>query len=161
MARKNRLKHDHTERLGEVLDQSLSRLQLAPQLEAYGIWPVWNEVVGKPVARNAQPEKIRAGTLFVKVSSPVWVQQLQFMKDLIAEKLNQRLRAEVVKNIFFFVGPIASSESEAENDPEPGNAPIDERFLVSLVDPELRQAFEKLLRSYARRRKKSADRARP
>ena len=160
MARKNQLKRDHTERLGEVLDQSLSRLQLAPQLKAYGIWPVWNEVVGKPVARNAQPEKIRGGTLFVKVSSPVWVQQLQFMKDLIAEKLNQRLRAEVVKNIFFFVGPVASSEIDAEDDSEAGKAqphsiePIDEQFLVALADPEIRQAFEKLLRSYARRKKK-------
>jgi hypothetical protein len=159
MAKKTYLKRDSTERLGDLLQQSLSRLELAPQLEAYGIWPVWNEVVGKPVARNAQPEKIRSGTLFVKVSSPVWMQQLQFMKDLIAEKLNQRLRAEVVKNIFFFVGPIASSDIGAEPEAEPikepahGSASIDEQFLDSLQDPEIRQAFKKLLRSYARRKK--------
>jgi hypothetical protein len=143
-----------------LLHQSLSRLELAPQLEAYGIWPVWNEVVGRPVARNAQPEKIRGGTLFVKVSSPVWMQQLQFMKDLIAEKLNQRLRAEVVKNIFFFVGTISLADVGAEPDAEPIKAPaddsasIDEQFLDAVEDPEIRQAFKKLLRSYARRRKK-------
>ena len=45
-------------RLGEVLDQSLKRLDLAPQLEAYGIWNIWHYVAGKPVALNAQPEKI-------------------------------------------------------------------------------------------------------
>jgi hypothetical protein len=160
MAKKTQFTHHRTERLGDLLRQSLSRLELAPQLEAYGVWPVWNEVVGKPIARNAQPEKIRNGTLFVKVSSPVWMQQLQFMKDLIAEKLNQRVRADVVKNIFFFVGPISSTDIGADADPEPLKTPadnidpVDEQFLDTVEDPEIRQAFKKLLRSFARRNQK-------
>jgi hypothetical protein len=146
------------ERLGNVLDQSLKRLDLAAQLEAYAIWPVWNDVVGKPIARNAQPERIRHGTLFVKVSSPVWMQQLQFMKDLITEKINQRLCAEVVKNIFFVVGTIAGTDAEAGAEPaklmDDDNVTIDEQFLDSVPDPEIRQAFKKLLHGYARRRRK-------
>jgi predicted nucleic acid-binding Zn ribbon protein len=147
------------ERLGAVLDESLKRLDLTPQLEAYGIWPVWDDVVGRPVARNAQPEKIRHGTLFVKVSSPVWMQQLQFMKELIAEKLNERLRAQVVRNIFFIVGNIVREESREEsgrpraliddNEAKPSAA-----FLEQIEDVDLRNAFAALLRGYARRRKK-------
>jgi hypothetical protein len=159
MARKTQFKADSTARLGDLLQQSLHRLELGPQLQAYAVWPVWNEVVGAPVARHAQPEKIRNGTLFVKVSSPVWMQQLQFMKDLIAEKLNQRLRAAVVKNIFFFVGTVSSPELEPEPQTEPiSTAPartvIDDQFLDSLQDPEVRQAFKRLLRGYARRKHK-------
>src|SRR6476661_255241 len=90
-----------TMRIGSVLEQSLKRLNLGTQLDEYGVWPIWNDVVGTAVANNAQPERIRNGTLFLKVSSPVWMQQLQYMKELIAEKLNQRLGAELVKNIFF------------------------------------------------------------
>ncbi len=71
--------------VGAVLEQSLKRLDLAPRLDEYGVWPIWREVVGRTIARNAQPEKIRNGTLFVKVSSPVWMQELQFMKEMIAE----------------------------------------------------------------------------
>ncbi len=139
----------------------MKRLDLAPQLEAYGIWPVWNEVVGMPIARNAQPEKIRNGTLFVKVSSPVWMQQLQFMKDLIAEKINQRLRAQVVKNIFFIVGTVALTKAEPDAPAEAmkttadGEGPVDAQFLESIRDPEIRQAFKKLLRNYSRTKKKS------
>src|SRR3712207_1638704 len=96
-------KDSHPERLGAVLEKSLKRLELGARLDEYGVWPVWNEVVGAPIARNAQPEKIRNGTLFVRVTSPVWMQQLQYMKEMIVEKLNQRLRANVVKNIFFVV----------------------------------------------------------
>lgn len=159
MGKKSDLKRQPAERLGDLLQQSLRRLELGAQLEAYAVWPVWNEVVGKPVALNAQPEKIRNGTLFVKVSSPVWMQQLQFMKDLIADKLNQRLRAAVVKNIFFFVG-IVSSSDEPRSEAEPAAAPpassdlINEQFLDSVEDPEVRQAFKRLLRGYARRKGK-------
>lgn len=148
------------ERLGDVLDQSLKRLDLAPQLEAYSIWNIWYDVVGKPVALNAQPEKIRNGTLFVKVSSPVWMQQLQFMKDLLAEKINERLRANVVKSIFFVVGNLAKPDAGPEEEPVRAKTPadndgkIDEPFLESIQDPEVRQAFKKLLRGYARRNKK-------
>jgi len=154
-------KDPQIERLGEVLDKSLKRLELAPRLDEYGVWPVWNDVVGNPVARNAQPEKIRNGTLFVKVTSPVWMQQLQFMKELITEKLNQRLGTPVVKNIFFVVGRVEADAAEAESQPTAQSAPeprepeIDEEFLKSLTDPEIRQAFKRLLRSHARRKLKS------
>ena len=146
------------ERLGTVLDQSLKRLDLSARLEQYGVWPIWNDVVGKTIANNAQPEKIRNGTLFVKVSSPVLMQQLQFMKEMIAEKLNQRLKGEVVKTIFFMVGRIDAPESEAAETAAPQAnqppRPVDENFLQSIDDPAIRDAFRKLLKGFARREPK-------
>jgi hypothetical protein len=154
MARKD----PQIERLGDVLDKSLKRLDLATRLDAYGIWPVWNDVVGKSIALNAQPEKIRNGTLFVKVASPVWMQQLQYMKEMIAEKLNRRLKSEVVKNIFFVVGRVGNDAVPGESKSPPLEAAesprpdVDEEFLDSIKDPEIKQAFKKLLRGYSRRK---------
>ena len=147
------------ESIAAVLEQSLKRFDLAPRLDEYGVWPIWREVVGKMIARNAQPEKIRNGTLFIKVSSPVWMQELQFMKEMIAGKLNQRLNGEIVKNIFFMVGRIDEAEPDAANSPESCEAeendhPVNEEFLQSIEDPEIRAAFKKLLKSYARRQPK-------
>jgi predicted nucleic acid-binding Zn ribbon protein len=155
MARKTLQQID---RVGEVLGNSLKRLDLSSRLDEYGVWPIWDDVVGKMIAVNAQPEKIRNGTLFVKVTSSVWMQQLQFMKEMIAEKLNHRLKREIVKNIFFVVGRIdspgpaeaATTVSPPTVDQEPK---IDQQFLDSVSDPELRQAFKKLLKSYSRRRR--------
>src|SRR5262249_23894827 len=149
------------ERVGDVLAMSLKRLQLGPRLEEYGVWPVSNDVVGVPIARNAQPEKIRNGTLFVKVTSPVWMQQLQYMKEMIAEKLNQRLKADTVKNIFFVVGKIRIENLEVESkppDPSPDvgqDSPPGEDFLESIHDPEIRQAYKRLLKGYSRRHRKN------
>jgi len=148
------------QKVGDVLAISLKRLDLGTRLDDYGVWPIWNEIVGEPVARNAQPEKIRNGTLFVKCSSPVWMQQLQFMKEMITENLNGRLRRDIVKNIFFIVGNIdfAASDADAAPVPEPistAGSELDESFVDSIDNPEIRAAFAELLRSYSRRKQRS------
>ncbi len=146
--------------IGEVLDKSLKRLDLTTRLEQYGVWPVWRDVVGEVIARNAQPEKIRNGTLFVKVSSPVWMQELQFMKDMIAAKLNHRLGNEIVKNIFFMVGRIEeAADAPVAKATEAGESiahSINQDFLQSIEDPEIRAAFEKLAKSVARRQSRKS-----
>jgi hypothetical protein len=146
------------ESLGSVLEQSLKRVDLVGRLDEYAVWPIWNDVVGQAIARNAQPEKIRNGTLFVKVSSPVWMQQLQFMKEMIAGKLNERLKGDIVKNIFFMVGRIDAPEETAIPAPPSESAAaseVSDQFLETIRDPEIRAAFKKLLKSYCRRKPKS------
>ena len=154
-------KHDQQiERLGQVLDKSLKRMEMSTRLDEYGVWPIWNDIVGTTIARNAQPEKIRNGTLFVKVTSPVWMQQLQYMKEMIAEKLNQRLKTAIVKNIFFVVGRVNAETVEIESQSPPSATPVpdarpSEDFLESVRDPEIRQAFKRLLKGYSKRQRKS------
>ena len=154
-------KHDQQiERLGQVLDKSLKRMEMSTRLDEYGVWPIWNDIVGTTIARNAQPEKIRNGTLFVKVTSPVWMQQLQYMKEMIAEKLNQRLKTAIVKNIFFVVGRVNAETVEIESQSPPSATAVpdarpSEDFLESVRDPEIRQAFKRLLKGYSKRQRKS------
>lgn len=150
------------ERLGIALEQSLKRFDLSTRLNEYSVWPIWNDVVGPTVARNAQPEKIRNGTLFVKVTSTVWMQQLQYMKDVILEKLNQRLGTEIVKKIFFVAGRL-DAEIEIQSEPllptatKPATqvTKLDQQFLDTVGDPEIRKALQRLFNTYSRRGKKS------
>jgi len=153
-------KPDPIEKLGAVLDKSLKRLDPSGRLGEYGVWPIWNEAVGDTIARNAQPEKIRQGTLFVKVSSPVWMQQLQYLKDTIADKINQTLGREVVKNIFFVIGKVetAARSGEATENPEPplsstSPSKLDEQMLGSIRDPEIRRALKRLFTASTRKPK--------
>ena len=143
------------ERLGDVLEISLKRLDLNARLDDYGVWTIWNQTVGTAIPRNAQPEKIRNGTLMVKVSSPVWMQQLQFMKEMIAAKLNDQLKSKVVKNIFFVVGRIDPPRDEIAA-PAAAAPPrlVDASFIETIEDAEIREAFQKLLSSFARRQSK-------
>jgi predicted nucleic acid-binding Zn ribbon protein len=144
------------EPLGQILEKSLKRLELSGRIEEYGIWPIWDETVGPVVARNAQPEKIRNGTLFVSVTSPTWMNELQYVKDMIADKLNARIGREVVKNIFFVMGrqeapklppgapPVAEAAPSAESEPR-------EAKLASIRDPETRDLLKRLLETSTRK----------
>lgn len=151
------------EKLAAVLEKSLKRLDLSAKLTEYGVWPIWDEIVGETIARNAQPEKIRHGTLFVKVASSTWMQQLQFMKEMIAERLNRKLGREVVKNIFFVVGRVDWTPRETPNRKRPAPAPApaepagDQAELQSIKDPELRHALEKLLAAARKGRREGSE----
>jgi len=147
------------EKLSEILENSLKRLDLAGRLTEHGVWPIWNETVGPTIARNAQPEKIRNGTLFVKVTGSTWMQQLQYMKEMIADKLNQRVGKEVVKNIFFVVGRVNYEEPQTTIQPSTPQPPshqikeLDDKDLASIHDPALRQSLQRLYRVMSRRRR--------
>ena len=70
------------------------------------IWKVWDEVVGDRIAGNAQPSWIKKGRLRVKVSDPIWLQELKFVEEDIKEKLNMKLGRKVVEKIEFRLGSI-------------------------------------------------------
>ena len=70
------------------------------------IWKVWDEVVGPPIARNAQPSWIKAGRLRVTVSDSIWLQELEYLGETIKEKLNKELGREAVEKIEFRLGTL-------------------------------------------------------
>jgi predicted nucleic acid-binding Zn ribbon protein len=69
------------------------------------IWEVWEEVVGPTIANQARPSWIKDGRLRVKVSDPIWLQELKFVEGEIRGKLNKELGRNAVERIEFRVGP--------------------------------------------------------
>ena len=62
---------------------------------------VWDDVVGAKVSENTTPEKVEAGTLYIKASNSTWRQELMFKKDDILKKLNKKLGEKTIKEIKF------------------------------------------------------------
>ena len=62
---------------------------------------VWDDVVGAKVSENTTPEKVEAGTLYIKASNPTWRQELMFKKEEILKKLNKKLGEKTIKEIKF------------------------------------------------------------
>ncbi|UCH34336.1 MAG: DUF721 domain-containing protein [Armatimonadota bacterium] len=86
-------------RLGEVLDDVMRRHNLARRARQWGALSVWAEVVGKDIARNAWPIRVRDGVLLVGVANHVWAQTLHLMRAAILEALNARLGEEVLREM--------------------------------------------------------------
>lgn len=62
---------------------------------------VWNDVVGKTVAKNTQPDRVEHGVIIVKVSSPTWRQELYFQKNEIIQKINNKIGKNIIRDIRF------------------------------------------------------------
>ncbi|HWP57334.1 MAG TPA: DUF721 domain-containing protein [Candidatus Acidoferrales bacterium] len=147
-------KDPHVERVGQILEKSLKRLELSGRIEEHGIWPIWNDTVGPIVARHAQPERIRNGTLFVGVTSSTWMNELQYVKDIIIDKLNEQLGREVVKNIFFVMGQQETPRPAPAGKPlarPPAPRAQATAELESIRDPEIRDALKRLFDTSARK----------
>jgi predicted nucleic acid-binding Zn ribbon protein len=101
-----RRKSKAPEPVNAVLERVLGSLNLGLKVKQYRIWDVWNSVVGEAIARQAQPQQIRAMVLWVTVSNSTWMQQLEFMKRQIIERINERIGETVIRDIRFRIGEI-------------------------------------------------------
>jgi predicted nucleic acid-binding Zn ribbon protein len=90
--------------LGTVLEQAVKASRIDVDLDAYRLWQQWEDVVGAAIAQNTRPEAIKGKLLLVNVSSAPWMQQLQFLKPELIQKLNQTLGKELVEDIRFQIG---------------------------------------------------------
>jgi predicted nucleic acid-binding Zn ribbon protein len=90
--------------LKDVLSSLFSDAKLPFNPDDARIWKEWEDAVGAAIAKNAQPEWIKDGKLRVKVSDPIWLQELGFVEQTIKEKLNQKLGRRAVEKIEFRLG---------------------------------------------------------
>ena len=62
---------------------------------------LWGEIVGNKISKNTEPESVKNGVLVIKTINSVWKQELQIQKTEIIEKLNKRLKKNIIKEIRF------------------------------------------------------------
>jgi len=87
--------------LKDILSALLADSKLPFNPQDAMIWKVWDEVAGPAIARNAQPLWIRDRRLRVKVSDPIWLQELSYLETDVRQKLNARLARQAVDKIEF------------------------------------------------------------
>ena len=90
--------------IGKILKTVIESSRQDSDAQLVRIWDLWDEVVGKVVAENAQPEAFKGTLLVVRVGSSPWAHQLQFMKSDIIAKVNEALGGDFISEIRFKVG---------------------------------------------------------
>ena len=90
-----------------ILEKTLKSLEIDVPLRTYSIMGAWKEIVGESVAAQSQPRSIRNRILFIDVIHPTWMQQLQFLKSTLLEKVNTYLGEPLIQDIRFKLGKIA------------------------------------------------------
>ncbi len=73
------------------------------KLDAHSVFLNWGKLVGDEVATCCQPHKIVNNVLWVEVENSSWMQQLQFEKIALLERLNSSLRLSRIGDIKFIL----------------------------------------------------------
>jgi len=148
-----------SEEVGDVLRAVLARIDPDQRLQAFEVWNFWNDLVGDGLARRAQPSGYRNGVLIVTVAAHAWMQELQFMKETLRVRLNERLGKEMIRDIYFVSGavppPAIAESNEPEHEPAAPASPVE---LPEISDPELAASFRRLVDAHARRRRTGSKR---
>jgi predicted nucleic acid-binding Zn ribbon protein len=152
------------QRIGSILESTLKNLEVDGQIKAYSLWGAWKEIVGEPIAQQAQPQAIRNQILFVTVSHPTWVQQLQFLKTMLLDKINTYFGEPLIKDMRFRLGKPSSSPTSVEKAEMWKKEKLDEAtlkriesFLEKVQDGETKQVLKEVFikgAKVARHRKK-------
>lgn len=156
------MKRSRPTRLSALLEQSLARLGLDRRLDDYRVWQAWDEVVGRTISRNAQPVRLDGTRLVVTVRSSTWLQELSLLQRELIARLNEWMRREVVRELFFVVGRVeaggpssgpgrrpAAGEPQGQRPPRGTGAVPHEDEPPSSEDlsPDVAATFERLWRA--------------
>ena len=92
-------------KVGEAIARYLKRAGLADRVAQATVVEQWPALVGAQIARAALPESVtQDGTLFVRVKSAAWRQELSLMTPEIMAKLNAGRKHGRIERIRWIVG---------------------------------------------------------
>ena len=135
-----------------VLENTLKNLEIDVPLKSYSVLGAWNEIVGATVAAHSQPRSIRNRILFIHVTHSTWMQQLQFLKPTLLEKVNLFLGEPLIQDIRFKLGailPNVTSASKMDSRPQgnltEGTLNKIESIIQNVEDTELRKSLQQVI----------------
>lgn len=85
--------------LGEAIQQFLKKSRLKGSVQALQITDVWEQIMGKTVAKYTESIKIYGDKLYVTTSMAPLKQELLFQKEKIIERVNEALGEKVIKDV--------------------------------------------------------------
>ncbi len=140
-------------RVNETLERVLQRYDPHRRMKAYKVWTFWADEVGKSVAAHAEPAGFREGVLSVRVDSPTWMQELQFQKESMRDRLNQRLGEPLIRDIYFVSG--GKIQKAPEKQEIVRTAPKAKPAAMPRIrDAELADVFGRLAQAQAKNRRR-------
>ncbi len=85
--------------LQEAMQQFLKHSRLKTGIQALQIEEVWEQIMGKTVAKYTDKIQIIGSTLFVTSSVAPLKNELLYQKDKIIERVNEALGEKVIKDV--------------------------------------------------------------
>jgi predicted nucleic acid-binding Zn ribbon protein len=87
--------------LRQVIEELIGAYRLSDKLNQARVISLWDNVVGKMIARDTTHLYIKHKTLYEKLNSPALREELGYAKSKLIKSLNKAAGAEVIEDIAF------------------------------------------------------------
>ncbi|GJH41122.1 hypothetical protein RCZ04_16720 [Capnocytophaga sp. HP1101] len=91
----------NTNTLSEVIQQIVKQNHLTYGLQKASLPALWNELMGKAIAKYTSSVELKGNTLYVRLTSPALSNELSYGKTKIIANLNERLGEELIQKLIF------------------------------------------------------------
>jgi len=136
------------QQIGGTIQDLLANLDTGSHFELVRLIRLWPEVVGEPIARRTEVSSLKFHTAVIRVSTAMWIQELNLMRPQILSRINGAMRNDAVRDLRFILGRL--SRRERKHLRAVGRVARKPIELPRLQDPELHRAFEDLIEAWGR-----------
>ena len=85
--------------LSDAIQQFLNKSRIKGDIQAMQIEDVWEQIMGKTIARYTDKIRIHGSTLYISSSVAPLKQELLYQKEKIIQRVNEALGERVIKEV--------------------------------------------------------------
>ena len=85
--------------IAEAMQQFLKNSRYKGSIQALQIEDIWENLMGKTIARYTDKIQIHGQTLFITTSVAPLKQELVYQKDKIRQRVNEALKENVIREV--------------------------------------------------------------
>jgi predicted nucleic acid-binding Zn ribbon protein len=97
-----RMKAGAPEKIGAIVDSVLGQRGYLTPCRELSVVHDWPKLVGDRLAGITECTRVDRGTLFVRVASAPWRQEINFMKQHLLHKISTETQCTTIKDIVFY-----------------------------------------------------------
>ena len=86
--------------IGSIISQWLRDNNLENRVRESSLPDYWTEIVGPAVAAHTEVERVSGGRMVIRAENPTWRMEIVGRREEIRRKVNERLGAEVISEIY-------------------------------------------------------------
>jgi predicted nucleic acid-binding Zn ribbon protein len=95
-------KKHYPEKIDSILGTFLQERGYLSICKEYDVISQWKEIVGEKVAKVTQCDKVENGTLYVRVTTAAWRNEIVYCKNFILDSIKKNTGCTSIKDIVVF-----------------------------------------------------------
>jgi len=85
------MRKSNEQSISEVIEQMLDKYKISGKMDEVHLVEIWEELMGKTIAKHTEKITIKNGKLILKLDSAVLKEELSYSKQKLMDMLNEAL----------------------------------------------------------------------